>query len=120
MKKSIITLITVASLAFSSLSFASVSHDETAYLFGTQEVIEMQVISNNEMATTEGQLFGITTEQTFAFLGKAALLMKPLALSVFNKIKVPVANFFFARVNSFFQTLPGGEALPPLVASRNI
>ncbi len=118
MKKSIITFITVASLAVSSVSFASVSNDETAYLFGTQEAIEMQVISADEMATTEGQLFGITVEQTFLLLNKAAGLLKPFALPLFNKIKVPVANFFLKRVNAYFQTLPGGSELPPLVATN--
>ncbi len=117
MKKQLITLMAVISISFTSFASASTQNDDVAYLFGTQDAIEMQVISTDEMAMTEGQLFGITTDQTISYLLSAAKLLKPTALALFKKIEVPLVNFFLKRVNAYFQTLPGGSDLPPLVAS---
>ena len=111
------TLMAVISISFTSLASANVQNDEVAYLFGTQDAVEMQVISADEMAMTEGQLFGITTEQSIDFLLASAGKLKPFALALFKKIETPLVNFLLKRVNSYFQTLPGGTELAPLVAS---
>ncbi len=64
MKKFITAVLTILCLITSAISMASVNTDDNdiAYLFGQQEVIEMQNMSNAEMQATQGQLFGITLE----------------------------------------------------------
>lgn len=74
----IISALTAFTLTASATSFASISHTETAYLFGTQEEIKMQVISTAEMQITEGQLFGITFEALGSYMDKAVIVMKPI------------------------------------------
>ncbi len=78
MKKLIISALTAVALSASAVSFASVTNEEASYLFGTQEVIEMQVISDAEMKTTEGQLFGITFELMGSYVDKAVAIVKPI------------------------------------------
>ena len=60
MKKLIIFIFTAFYLTISTMTMASI--DENVFLFGDQEVIEMQIITDAEMQATEGQLFGITLE----------------------------------------------------------
>ena len=79
MKKLIIASLTAITLSTSAASFASVSQDDAAYLFGTQEAIEMQIITSTEMAATEGQVFGITLEGIQGYLGDAITYIKPYA-----------------------------------------
>ena len=78
MKKIIATALTAFSLTASAASFAAVDQTETAYLFGTQDVIEMQVLGNAEMQATEGQLFGITFELLGGYMDKAIAIMVPI------------------------------------------
>ena len=92
MKKIIISLLTAISLTASAMSVASVSNDETAYLFGTQSAVEMQVISSDEMLMTEGQLFGVSFEFLGAYLDKAAIIIKP----IFASAKVELSAAFQA------------------------
>ena len=92
MKKIFIATLTALSLTASAMSVAAVSNDETAYLFGTQEAIEMQVISDTEMQMTEGQLFGVTFEFLGTYLDKAAVVIKP----IFSAAKVELSAAFKA------------------------
>ena len=78
MKKIIISSLTAIALTASATSFASVSNEEASYLFGTQEAVEMQVISDTEMQATEGQLFGITFELMGSYMDKAIVIIKPI------------------------------------------
>ena len=76
MKNSIIATAIALSLA-SSVSFAAVNQDEATFLFG-QENVQMQTISANEMATTEGQLFGISSEVVSKYIAVAATALAPV------------------------------------------
>ena len=78
MKKTIIATLAALSLTASAMSVASVNSDEAAYLFGTQEAVEMQVISTTEMQATEGQLFGITFELLGSYLDKTIEIVTPI------------------------------------------
>ena len=78
MKKLALTALTALTLTASATSFASVTNEEASYLFGTQEAIEMQVISATEMQATEGQLFGITFELIGGYIDKAIVIVKPI------------------------------------------
>ncbi len=103
MKTPIIAFFTLLSLSLSSFSFASnITTEETNYLFGAEERIEMQAISDNEMETTEGQLFGITIESTLAYMDKATQSLNPLTLSIYNKVREPIANFLVNNVLPYF------------------
>ena len=89
MKKTIIATLAALSLTASAMTVAAVSNDETAYLFGAQEAVEMQVISSDEMAMTEGQLFGVSFEFLGTYLDKAAIIIKPIFASA--KIELSAA-----------------------------
>jgi len=78
MKKLIISTLTALTLTASAVSFASVTNEEASYLFGTQSAVEMQVISDSEMQTTEGQLFGITFELIGSYVDKAVSIVTPI------------------------------------------
>lgn len=85
MKNTIIGTLTALSLSVSAASFASVNNDEVQYLFGTQEVVEMQVISDAEMQATEGQLFGMTFEVIGGYVDQAVVIVNQ-ALDVVKPI----------------------------------
>jgi len=101
MKKIIIASIAAIILSASATSFASVQQDEVAYLFGTQSAVEMQVISATEMQNTEGQLFGITMENTKAFLGLAYNYVKPYAVNYANALKDKAVVYIKDRLDTF-------------------
>jgi len=82
MKKIIISTLTALALTTSAASFASVTNEEASYLFGTQEVVEMQVMSNTEMQNTEGQLFGITFEAMGSYVDQAIVVIKPVIAAI--------------------------------------
>ncbi len=96
--KKIITLAATVSLLFSSVSFASVSQDETAFLFATSN-IQVQEISINEMATTEGQLFGLSMESTTKYLGLAFTALKPFAGKAMTSLKNKLVSSIQLRFN---------------------
>ena len=110
MKKIIIASIAALSLSASVSSFASVQQDEVAYLFGTQAAVEMQVISATEMQNTEGQLFGITMENTKAFLGKAYNTIKPYAVNYANVLKDKAIVYITGRLNTFLANQAPSES----------
>ena len=101
MKKLITASITAIALTASAGAFASVNQDEVAYLFGTQEAVEMQLISNTEMQATEGQLFGITMETTKVYLGKAYTFLKPYAVNYANQLKAKAITYLKGRLDAF-------------------
>ena len=105
MKKLLTASLTALALTASASSFASVSQDETAYLFGTQDVIEMQMISNVEMQATEGQLFGITMDTVKTYMGKAIEYIKPFAKSYALKLKDKAITYFKARLDGYLANL---------------
>ncbi len=76
MKKTIIAT-TLAFAMTSSASFAAVNQAETTFLFGS-EAVEMQTISATEMAATEGQLFGISSEVVSKYIAVAATALAPV------------------------------------------
>ena len=109
MKKIIFTLVTTISMLFSSISFASVSQDDTAFLFA-ENGIALQEMTSNEMAATEGQLFGITMETTTKYLGLAITALKPYATNLFNLLKDKVMTAIQSRLDGF----SGGRPVPPV------
>jgi len=76
MKKTIIATALAFTMA-SSASFATVNQTEVSYLFGT-EAVEMQSISSDEMAKTEGQLFGISSATVAKYIAVAATALGPV------------------------------------------
>lgn len=106
MKKLLIASCTSLILSLSATSFASINDHEAAYLFGTQSAIEIQVLSNTEMAATEGQLFGITMETTSYYAGLAYNALKPYLSKIFNQLKDSALNAIKARFNTPFTVLP--------------
>ncbi len=101
MKNIVISSITAIALSASATSFASVNQDEVSYLFGTQEAVEMQVISDAEMQMTEGQLFGITNETLKGYLGSAYTYIKPIALEYANQLKDKLVTYLKGRIDGF-------------------
>ncbi len=96
MKKIIISTLAALSLTASAISIASVSHDETAYLFGTQETVEIQVISTAEMATTEGQLFGTTFEALGGYIDTTLAIVVPIVGPILAPAKQHLAAAYQA------------------------
>ncbi len=122
MKKIIIASITALTLSASAGSFASVNQDEVAYLFGTQEAVEIQFISNAEMQTTEGQLFGISNDMLKGYLNAAYLYIKPIALDYANQLKDKAIAYLQGRLDGFLNgnnviidPIEIGTPLPPVV-----
>ena len=101
MKKLVIASLTAIALSTSAASFASVSQDDAAYLFGTQEAVEMQIITNTEMATTEGQLFGLTIEGLQGALGDVVEYIKPYAKTWALALKDKAVAAIKARFDSY-------------------
>ena len=101
MKNLIIASITAIALSTSAASFASVSQDDAAYLFGTQSAVEMQIITDTEMATTEGQLFGITMEGVQGALGDAIAYIKPYAKTWALALKDKAVAAIKARFDAY-------------------
>ncbi len=111
MKKIILSSLTAFALVASATSFASVTNEEASYLFGTQEAVEMQIMSDTEMQTTEGQLFGITFELLGSYVDKAVAIVKP----ILEPAKAPLGAAFRAvrdaaleAIASRFSSLLGG------------
>jgi len=100
MKNMITALVTSFGLLFSSLSFASVSQSDADFLFSASNV-ELQEMNNTEMATTEGQLFGITMETTTKYLGLAFNALKPYASKAFNALKDKLIAAIKTRFEGF-------------------
>ncbi len=101
MKKFFITFLTAISLTFSATSFASVNQDDSAYLFGTEEAIEVQMISDAEMQATEGQLFGINFETASSILNLAYTYFKPYLGNLLGAFKDKAFDAIKARFQSF-------------------
>ncbi len=101
MKNIVIASITAIALSASATSFASVNQDEVSYLFGTQEAVEMQVISDAEMQMTEGQLFGITSDTLKGYASLAYIYIKPIALDYANQLKDKLVTYLKGRIDGF-------------------
>jgi len=99
MKKLIITTALIATMT-SSASFASVNQDEVSYLFGNESV-QMNVISADEMATTEGQLFGITSETVAKYIVVAASALSPKLKAISNSIAQGIADGVTRSIKNF-------------------
>jgi len=101
MKNLLIASVTAIALSTSAASFATVNQDDAAYLFGTQEAVEMQLISTTEMATTEGQLFGVTLEGLQGYLNIAIEKLKPVAKDYALKLKDKAVAAIKARFDAY-------------------
>ncbi len=98
MKKQILTIAIIASM--SSASFASTNQEDTLYLFGNENV-EISLISADEMATTEGQLFGITSETIAKYIAVAAAALTPKLKAISNDIAQGVTDGMIRSVKNF-------------------
>ena len=113
MNKLITTLIAFVTVTFSATSFAAVNQDEMSYLFGTESAIEMQTISNTEMATTEGQLFGITLDTATQFLSLAYTYLKPYIANLSVAFKDKAFDAIKARFQAFLLSSAISAATAP-------
>ncbi len=98
MKKQIIATAIIATLA-TSTSFAAVNEAEVNYLFGA-EAVEVQSISSVEMAQTEGQLFGITSELIGKYLGVAAVALRPVLKGLSKSLGEGIADGITSSISN--------------------
>ncbi len=117
MKKIIIASISALTLSVSASSFASVNQDEVAYLFGTQEAVEIQLISDAEMQITEGQLFGISNDLLKGYLTSAYTHLKPIALNYANQIMDIILAYLRSRLGGFLGGFSNGGSTNPIDVS---
>ena len=101
MKNFIIASLTAITLTTATASFATINQNDAAYLFGTQEAVEMQVMNTTEMQTTEGQLFGLSLEGLQGSLGDAIAYIKPYAKIWAGALKDKAVAAIKARFDSY-------------------
>lgn len=105
MKKIIFSIIATFSLLVSSITSASVSQNDAAFLFADSNITVAE-ITTHEMLTTEGQVFGLTLETTTKYLTQAFDLIKPYASNFFNLIKDKAIAAIKARFDGFLGNRP--------------